>query len=314
MGLVISVAPTIEPVTLAECKAHLRLDTGTFADEVASTICIAPDAWPITAAYGIIGTGVDVLNKSALVQISVGTVAAGATLDYKIQESATLGAGYADWPGQTYTQITAAGTYEKAYTGIKQYIRVVGTVAVGAIDFGSSVITGNYMTSDDIYIGTLITTAREICEELQHRAYITRTYELTLDAWPCGALELPMPPAIAISSITYIDSAGTASTWTPVTEYQLDATGFVGRVTPAYGYQWPSATLRELAGIKITYTAGYGATASSVPSKVRHAIMMLVGDLYENREDSNPTPQFVAPVNISWGVKVLLGFDKVISI
>ena len=308
MGLVISVAPTIEPVTLAECKAHLRLDTGTFADEIASTICIAPDAWPITAAFGIVGTGVDVLNKSALVQISVGTVVAGATLDAKIQESSN-NTTFTDWTGGAFTQITAAGTSEKQYTGIKQYIRVVGTVAVGAIDFGASVITGNYMTADDTYIGTLITTAREICEDIQHRAYITRTYQLTLDAWPCGVLELPMSPALTISSIVYTDSAGTDTTWDS-DEYQLDATGFVGRLSPAYGYQWPSATLRELAGIKITYTAGYGATAASVPSKTRHAIMMLLGELYENREDTDKMQGY----DVSFGVKALLGFERVVLI
>lgn len=305
MGLVVSVAPTIEPVTLAEAKTHLHLDTGTFADEVASTISIAPDAWPITAAYGIVGTGVDVLGKSALAQFAVGTVAAGATLDYKIQESTALGSGYADWPGQTYTQITAAGTYEKQYTGVKQYIRIVATVAVGAIDFGASIVTGNYMVADDTYIGTLITTARKLCEGYQRRAYITRTYELTLDEWPSGILELPMPPALTITSIVYTTSAGTATTWS-ATEYQLDVTGFVGRVCPAYGYQWPSETLRELAGIKITYTAGYGATAASVPEEYRHAIMLLIGELYAQREDTDTMEHKGLP----WGVKALLGYDR----
>lgn len=309
MGLVVSVAPTIEPVSLAEAKAHLRLDTGTFADELASVITLAPDAYPITPTYGIVGTAVDVLNKSALAQISVGTVAAGATLDAKIQESAN-GSSWTDWTGGAFTQITAAGTYEKQYTGIKQYIRIVATIAIGVIDFGASIITGNYMTADDTYIGTLITTARRICETFQQRAYITRTYQWTIDAWPCSSiLELPMPPAIAISSIAYIDSGGTSATWT-ASEYQLDATGFVGRLSPAYGYCWPSATLRALAGITITYTAGYGATAASVPEEIRHAIMRVIGDLYENREDSDTMDRYAMP----WDAKALLAYDKVISL
>lgn len=308
MGLNISVAPTIEPVTLAEAKAHCRLDTGTFADEIASAQTLAPDAYAVTPAYGIVGTGVDVLNKSALVKISVGTVGAGATLDAKIQESANNVA-FTDWTGGAFTQITASGTFEKQYTGIKQYIRVVCTVAANPIDFGIDVITGNYQTSDDTYISALITTAREICEEYQGRSYITRTYELTLDAFPCDYIDLPMPPAIAISSITYTDSDGTVNTWS-ASEYQLDATGFVGRLSPAYGYSWPTATLRELAGVKITYTAGYGATAASVPGRAKHAIMMLVGELYENREDTDRMESYSMP----WGVKDLLSLDKVFSV
>ena len=311
MGLVVSVSPLIEPVTLSEVHAHLRLDTGAFSDEIGSPISVAPDAWPITSAYGIVGTGVDVLNKSALIQFSVGTVAAGATLDYKIQESAALGSGYVDWPGQTYTQITAAGTYEKAYTGIKQYIRVVCTVAVGAIDFGASVITGSYLTAEDTYITGLIVTARKICEAEMRRSFITRTYILYLDAFPRfgHVLELPMPPCAAISSIVYTTSAGTATTWA-ATEYQLSATGHTSRLCPAYGYDWPSETLRELDGVAITYTAGYGATAASVPEEVRHAMMKVVGDLYENREDSDTMERYMIP----YGVKALLGYDRVVLI
>jgi uncharacterized phiE125 gp8 family phage protein len=309
MGLQISVQPTIEPVSIAEAKAHLRLDTGTFADEVASVQALAPDAYAVTPLFGIVGTGVDVLNKSALMQISVGAVGAGGTLDCKIQESAN-NITFTDWTGGTFTQIVASGTFEKQYTGIKQYIRLVATIAVAGIDFGASVVTGNYMTADDTYIGSLITTAREICEEYQNRSYITRTYELTLDEWPdADVIELPMPPAIAISSITSTLSDGTTSTWS-ASEYQLDASGFVGRLSPAYGYSWPSDNLRELAGIKITYTAGCGALASTVPNRVKHAMMMLVGELYENREDTDRMQSFTVP----WGVKSLLSIDKVFAV
>jgi uncharacterized phiE125 gp8 family phage protein len=309
VGLVISVQPTIEPVTLGEAKAHLRLDTGTFADEIASAQTLAPDAYAITPLFGIIGTGVDVLNKSALMQISVGTVGTGGTLDCKIQES-TNNITFTDWAGGTFTQILAAGTVEKQYTGIKQYIRLVATVAVAGIDFGASVVTGAYQTADDTYVSSLITTAREICEEYQSRAYITRTYELTLDAFPCeDYLDLPMPPALTITSIVSTLADGTSETWS-ATEYQLDASGFVGRLAPAYGYSWPSHVLRELAGIKITYTAGYGATAAATPNRIKHAIMMLVGELYENREDTDIKQSYSMP----WGVKALLSYDKVFAL
>jgi uncharacterized phiE125 gp8 family phage protein len=306
VGLVISVAPTIEPVTLAEAKAHLRLDTGTFADEIASTVCIAPATY--AAASSTNGTGVDILNKSALVQVSVGTVAAGGTLDIHLEES-TNNSTWTNVTNGAFTQITAAGTYEKQYTGIKQYIRAVGDVAVANVNYSVAVVTGNYQTADDTYITSLITTAREICESYQNRAYITRTYELTLDAYPCGELELPMPPALTITSIVSTLADGTSETWS-ATEYQLDSSGFIGRLSPAYGYQWPSWTLRELAGIKITYTAGYGATAATVPNRVKHAIMMLIAELYENREDTDKMEAFTIP----WGVKALLSLDKVFSV
>jgi uncharacterized phiE125 gp8 family phage protein len=306
MGLVVSVVPTIEPISIAEAKTHLHLDTGTFADEIASTVSIAPATYALGSSTN--GTGVDVLGKSSLVQVSVGTVAAGGTLDVHIEDSAD-NTTWANWTGGTFTQITAAGTYEKQYQGIKQYVRAVGVVAVAGVNYSVAIVAGNYMVADDTYIGTLITTARKLCEGFQRRAYITRTYELTIDRWPCSILYLPMPPALAITSIVYTTSAGTATTWTAA-EYQLDATGFVGRLCPAYGYQWPSETLRDLAGIKITYTAGYGATAASVPEEYRHAIMLLIGELYAQREDAD----IIEHKGLPWGVKALLGYDRLTKV
>lgn len=308
MGLTETIAPTIEPITLAEAKAHLRLDSGSFADAIAETITIAPDAWPITPTYGIAGASVSVLNKRTIFNIAVGTVSALATLDAKIQESDT-GATWTDWATGAFTQITAAGSYEKQYTGAKAYARLVATVAVGVIDFGATVTTSSYLTDEDTSLSAMITTARQICELWHGRAYIDRTYELTLDEWPCNCIELPYPPLDSVSSIAYTDTAGTVTTWT-ATEYQVDATGFVGRIVPAYGYTWPTLTLRTLAGIKITYKAGYGPLASDVPERIKHAIKLVLGDLWENREDSDTIDRYTVP----WGVKALLGFDRVTGV
>lgn len=309
MGLNISVAPTIEPVSLAEAKAHLRLDSGTYADATVSTVSIAPDAWPITAGYGIVGSWVSVENKTALAVITVGTVGSSGTLAAKIQESADGVTSSGDWTGGAFSSITASGTYEKQYTGSKPYIRVAATVATAAIDFGCSIVTANYLTTDDTELAATITAARQLCEDWQGRAYIERTYELTLDDWPCDYIALPMPPLISVTSIAYTDSAGTVTTWSS-TEYQVDTSGFVGRIMPAYGYSWPSTTLRNMAGIKITYKAGYGDEAADVPMKIRRAVLILVSELWENREDSDTLERFDVP----WGVKALLGQDKVYSV
>ena len=306
MGLVVKTAPTIEPVTLAEVKSHLRLDTGTFGDQIVSTVSIAPATYALGSSTN--GTGVDILNKRTIIEISVGTVAAGGLLDVHIEESANNST-WTDWTGGAFTQISAAGTYEKEYTGIKQYVRSVGVVTIAAVNYSASVVTGSYLTDEDTELASMIIAAREYCEDYQHRAFITRTYELTLDDWPRAPFDLPMPPAIAISSIAYTDSAGTATTWS-ATEYQLDATGFVGRLSPAYGYQWPSTTLRELAGITITYTAGYGTTSAAVPYKTRAAILLAVGDLYNNREATDIVKHEI----VYLGLERLLGQDKVYSV
>lgn len=306
MGLNISVAPTIEPISLAVAKAHLRLDSGTFADEIATTQSIVPAVY--TAATTTTGTGVAVLGKRAVLQVPVGVVAAGGKLNVHIEESSD-DITYTDWTGGALTEITAAGTYEKLYTGAKPYIRAVGAVTVNTITYNAVVVTGSYISDDDTELENIITASRQLCEDWQGRAYIERTYEHTLDDWPKDYIELPMPPLISVTSIAYTDTAGTTSTWS-ATEYQVDTTGFVGRIMPAYGYTWPSTPLRNMAGIKITYKAGYGDEAADVPLKIRQAILLLISELYENREDSDTMERFEIP----WGVKALLGQDKVYSV
>lgn len=306
MGLNISVAPTIEPISLAVAKAHLRLDSGTFADEIATTQSIVPAVY--TAATTTTGTGVSVLGKRAVLQVPVGVVAAGGKLNVHIEESSD-DITYTDWTGGALTEITAAGTYEKLYTGAKPYIRAIGAVTVNSVTYNAVVVTGSYISDDDTEIENIITASRQLCEDWQGRSYIERTYEHTLDDWPKDYIELPMPPLISVSSIAYTDTAGTTSTWS-ATEYQVDATGFVGRIMPAYGYTWPSVTLRNMAGIKVTYKAGYGDEAADVPLKIRQAILCVIGELYENREVSDTMQRYELPLGVKW----LLGQDKVYAV
>jgi len=86
-GLV--VAPAFEPVSISELKIHLRLDSGSFADNIDETQSNLSDEYATVAGYDHLGVGVDVLGYSAVVTLAAGMNAAGATLDVKIQEADT---------------------------------------------------------------------------------------------------------------------------------------------------------------------------------------------------------------------------------
>lgn len=148
-------------------------------------------------------------------------------------------------------------------------------------------------TQDDAVISLLISAAREKGESISRLAFLTQTVELVLDAWPEDlTLRLRRAPLQSVTSVTYLEKEGVQATWT---DYQVDARSAVGTVT--FG-SVPSATLYPTGAIKITYVAGYGDTATSVPSNLQMALLMLIAYWYENRE-SQDVPKNIRDMFIS---------------
>lgn len=137
-------------------------------------------------------------------------------------------------------------------------------------------------TAEDTLITSLIQAARERCEDVTMRSLVTRTYDAYLDCWPeCGSVMLPYPPAASIVSVKYTDSTGTQGTMDSLDYYLAVARG---QLVLGYGKSWPTAVLQPKEAIVIRYTAGYGA-ASAVPAWAKHAMKLLIGHWYMNREE-----------------------------
>ena len=161
-------------------------------------------------------------------------------------------------------------------------------------------------TDEDALITTLIEAAREYCESYQNRAYITQTWEFALDEWPeNGIISIPKPPLQSVTSIKYYGTDDAEYIWDP-SNYQVDTHRQPGRVAPVYGKAWPSTTLRPMNGILITFEAGQ-ADADAVPERVKQAIKVLVGHLYENREATDLKELKEVP----FAVHALLGLDRI---
>jgi uncharacterized phiE125 gp8 family phage protein len=141
---------------------------------------------------------------------------------------------------------------------------------------------------EDSLLNAYIEAARIRAEEVTGRALVTQTWELRMDAFP-DEIRCPRPPLIAVSSIQYIDTNGDTQSFT---DYIADTKTEPGRIVPGlsrYGINsvsWPT-TLDTPNAVTVTYTAGYGATAASVPRIIRLAIMHVVAHWYENREPVN---------------------------
>ncbi|OPY74918.1 MAG: Phage gp6-like head-tail connector protein [Syntrophorhabdus sp. PtaU1.Bin153] len=281
-------APTIEPISLSELKLHLRIDSGSFADNVDETQSIAPGAHAIANNYTThVGTAVDVLDYTALVSLQAGANGATGTVDVKIQESDD-NATWTDWTGGAFTQVTTANdnaTYEKAYTGTKQYIRTVARVLLAACEFGTTIIRLTGQTTEDDLLNGIIYAAREHVENVTRRALLTQTWDYYLDEWPDeDYIRIPFGNLQSVTSVSYKDEDGTETTLTATTDYLVETNGDqCGRIVLPYGVSWPSGTLYPSNPIKIRFIAGW-TTAALVPYPIKAATKMICADLYENRE------------------------------
>lgn len=164
-------------------------------------------------------------------------------------------------------------------------------------------------TSDDLYIGDLISDARKYCEAPgQNRVYLTQTWELSFDNFPEMPVKIPRPPLQSVESITYKDKDGNINTWDPA-NYVVDCDSEPGRISHAYDKTWPAVVLWPLAAVKIRFKAGY-TQVENVDRNVRRAMLLLIGHWYECREEISADKRFEA---IPFGVSALLGADRVVN-
>lgn len=149
------------------------------------------------------------------------------------------------------------------------------------------------LTAEDALIDLLVKTARKKVEALTKRQLITATWRLTLDWFPSWKIVLPRCPLAAITSIKYDDADDGTETTIDSADYRVQTDHEPGYVEPAYGESWPST--RDQAGaVRITYTAGYGSSGSSVPEDILTAIKFQVTEWIEKRIDQDEvSPAFV---------------------
>jgi uncharacterized phiE125 gp8 family phage protein len=303
-ALKIKTEPTEEPITADDVKTHLRIDSGTLADSITETPSITIASYSTGTSTG---TGVDISGNSVIACAVVGAVTAGTVLIHL--EESDDDVTYADVVGSTFAEISTDNqnvVVEKEYTGSKQYVRANATVAGDAV-YGVNILEYGPESAEDTYIESLITAARTLVEDHTGRRLITQTWNYYLDnfgdgnRWPNNLelglilnaygndnIKLPYAaPLQSVSSITYMDSDESSNAMS-TSDYIVDIKSEPGRVVLGYGKSWPSATLSPSNPINIEFVAGYG-TSTTVPKQIKQAMLLITGDLYENRENSRDT-------------------------
>ena len=141
-------------------------------------------------------------------------------------------------------------------------------------------------TADDDYIEDfVIPAARRYAETFTRRAFLQQTWTLKWGGFGADPIVVPRPPLSSVTSITYLDSNGDSQTWAS-TKYTIEAPSGEyaqhGQVWLAYGQSFPT-TRGVVNSVTVTFVAGYGTAATSVPVGIKHGVFMLCEDLYRQR-------------------------------
>jgi uncharacterized phiE125 gp8 family phage protein len=137
---------------------------------------------------------------------------------------------------------------------------------------------------EDTLISTLITVAREACEQRIQRTIVESTYVTTLDAFAdCMELQSPL---LAVESVKYLDVASVEQTLSG-SAYVVDQYATPPAVLRASGATWPPVAAGRPDAVRITYTAGYATTEqamTAVPKPLVQWMLLQLGNMHKNRE------------------------------
>ncbi|WP_404713191.1 head-tail connector protein [Sphingomonas sp. MMS24-J13] len=107
---------------------------------------------------------------------------------------------------------------------------------------------------------------------------------------------LPYPPVIDLVSVKYLDAAGIEQT-SDIADFEL----YGDELAPVADWPWSGGSLRREAG-RVRYRAGY----ETLPSAIRHSILLIVSDFFRFRETAAVAPGTVAKLPVFATVENLL--------
>lgn len=176
------------------------------------------------------------------------------------------------WQSHPFSALVSAPSVEPlTLTEAKLYLRVDSTTE-------NSLITG------------MIVAARQWVETYTRRALITQTWDFRYQSFmdTREPLILPKAPLQSVTSITYLDEDGVSQTLAS-SNYTVrtlsGATAGRGYIELNDDVSLPSLYTDAIAPVIVRAVCGYG-VAVDVPDGIKMAIYLMLGDLYEQRQET----------------------------
>lgn len=145
-------------------------------------------------------------------------------------------------------------------------------------------------STEDNLISGMVVAARQWVETYTRRALVTQTWDFRYESFmdTRQPLILPKAPLQIVTSITYLDEDGVSQTLAS-SNYSVrtlsGATAGRGYIELNDDVSLPSLYTDALAPVTVRAVCGYGA-AAAVPDGIKMAIYLMLGDLYEQRQET----------------------------
>lgn len=276
----VATARSTHILTLAEIKAHLRVDDTTAGVAASATLGTGNSQLKLTNRLaGSFGNAytltIVVAGNNTALSVSL------ANNVYTVT-SATNGGGAAT---STVNDVIAALAANATISG--KVLATAGTgagtgvVGAGSIAFSSGV-DGTH-PDDDLILSYFYGVENHI-EKFLRRSLLQTDLVLQMNRFPdCRELVLDDGPVISLTSFTYYDSNNALQTVDGST-YTLDNHSVPDVIELSQVANWPATYLRRNA-VLVAYRAGW-ANADAVPAEIKIAAKLYCGHFYENRENT----------------------------
>ena len=136
-------------------------------------------------------------------------------------------------------------------------------------------------TADDTLIDSLIKAATQSCEIYTNRYFLNTVVTQYSDNW-LGFYRLYKSPVVSLTHIKYYDTTDTLQTLAGST-YILDNVSQPARIGIAVDQELPDLADR-INAVEVKYTVGYRTTSADVPDGIKQAVLLTIGNWYENRQ------------------------------
>ena len=193
---------------------------------------------------------------------------------------------------KTYQVITPASTYPVSLTEAKSHLKID-------------------TSADDTYITSIIKAATQLSEEYTNRFFIDTVIDQTCSDF-AQLQTLFKSKVSAVAHVKYYDSDNSLQTLS-ATIYDTQLQYEPSQIQLADDKSFPEITKRNDA-VVARYTVGYGASASDVPEIIKQAILLTIGNFYQNR-NSVVIGRIATelPMNVKWLLDTMLSASFKIS-